>query len=122
MECDLCDYCHPVDIVKLSLVVKVVPIDETTGKRSKNKSMYLATLGITNLRAKGSRTTNLGIEFTYNVYALVQDPQSVSRMPCMQAEQTFYRITHLFWSQQGEQGWVRQEQGEGEESQQHHQG
>ena len=110
MECDLCDYCHPGVIVKLSLVVKVVPIDYW------EKSMYLDTLGITNPRAKGSRTTNLGIEFTYNDYALVQDPQSVSRMPCMQAEQTFYRITHLFWSQQGEQAWVRQEQGEGEET------
>jgi len=76
---DLCDSCQPGDIIKLSGVVKVVASDETSGKRSKNKSMYLlylATLGITNPRAKGSRTTNLGIEFTYNDYALVQEIHS----------------------------------------------
>ena len=76
---DLCDSCQPGDIVKLSGVVKVVSSEESSGKRSKNKSMYLlyiATLGITNTRAKGSRTTNVGIEFTYNDYALVQEIHS----------------------------------------------
>jgi len=76
---DLCDSCQPGDVVKLSGVVKVVSSEEAGGKRSKNKSMYLlyiATLGITNTRAKGSRTTNVGIEFTYNDYALVQEIHS----------------------------------------------
>ena len=39
--------------------------------------LYLATLDITNPRAKGSRTNNLGIEFTYNDYALVQEIHSL---------------------------------------------
>jgi len=76
---DLCDSCQPGDIVKLSGVVKVVSSEEAAGKRSKNKSMYLlyiATLGITNPRAKGSRTGNIGIEFTYNDYALIQEIHS----------------------------------------------
>jgi len=76
---DLCDSSQPGDVIKLSGVVKVVSSEETSGKRSKNKSMYLlyiSTLGMCNPRAKGSRTTNLGIEFTYNDYALIQEVHS----------------------------------------------
>ena len=35
--------------------------------------LFLATLGITNPRANGSRITNLGIEFTYDDNTLVQE-------------------------------------------------
>lgn len=62
----------PGDIVKLSGVVKVVASDETSGKRSKNKSMYLLvsspprqpTQGYT--RAAGPTWDRV---FTYNDYA-----------------------------------------------------
>jgi len=76
---DLCDSCQPGDVVRLTGVVKVVSSEEASGKKSKNKSMYLLYIsaqGITNPKSKGSRTANIGIEFTYNDYALVQEVHS----------------------------------------------
>jgi len=76
---DLCDSCQPGDVIKLSGVVKVVASEEGAAKKGKNKSMfllYISTLGITNPRSKGNRTSNIGIEFTYNDYALVQEIHS----------------------------------------------
>ena len=80
LECelteDLCDTVVPGDVVRVTGVVKVVSGEEKGRKAGKNKSLYLlylSALSLASPRAADSRTSGLGIQFTYRDYALIQE-------------------------------------------------